>query len=88
MSEEMKLLPCPFCGGEARMLKKLWPPSDEVSYYVVCEHFGDSDEECPMGHSGLWDDEDIAIKVWNKRTPDAMRCRASHNISIYNCIMG
>lgn len=58
MSEELK--PCPFCGGEARIIAKPYEPK-------VC--VGCDDDTC-LGFSGLgwlYDSDKEATEAWNRR---------------------
>ena len=58
---EIKLLPCPFCGGEAKMLKF---PHCERKYVVICEN-----ESC-MASVGVYSiTKEDAINKWNTRKP-------------------
>lgn len=55
-----KLRPCPFCGGEARIIAKPYEPK-------VC--VGCDDDTC-LGFSGLgwlYDSEQEAAEAWNRR---------------------
>lgn len=52
MSE--KLLPCPFCGGEAE-------------YHVECEMVTVRCSICGATTSGWWDEPEEAIAEWNRR---------------------
>jgi Lar family restriction alleviation protein len=55
-----ELLPCPFCGGEARIgVEKYWYP--KVSRRAICE-------KC-YSSTGWYDTEEQAINAWNTRTP-------------------
>lgn len=56
---ELKLLNCPFCGGEA-VIQKL---SDSTLSFAVCV-------ECRMRTPTLQDGK-TAMRVWNTRTPMA-----------------
>jgi hypothetical protein len=49
-----ELLPCPFCGGEARLY------SEDDDYAV--EHAG-----CSISHDEVFNDADGAIAAWNRR---------------------
>lgn len=68
MSEELK--PCPFCGGDARIIAKPYEPK-------VC--FGCDDDTC-LGFSGLgclYDSEKEATEAWNHRAERT--CRMEYN---------
>ena len=68
MSEELK--PCPFCGGEARIIAKPYEPK-------VC--VGCDDDTC-LGFSGLgwlYDSEKEATEAWNRRAERT--CRMEYN---------
>ena len=69
MSEGLK--PCPFCGGEARIIAKLYEPK-------VC--VGCDDDTC-LGFSGLgwlYDSEKEAAEAWNRRAERTCRVEVSH----------
>lgn len=55
--KETKLLNCPFCGGEAELLKGLC----ELDNYVMCL-------ECRC-KTKLYNTKESAIKKWNTRKP-------------------
>lgn len=67
MSKDIKLKPCPFCGGEAKLT---------VSNYVACQDdFAEVKcAECGIGfHFGIdveYSAKDRAIEVWNRRITD------------------
>lgn len=56
-----KLKPCPFCGGEARISKRLLTShiGSDMKPFVICK-------EC-LGRSAYLDNEQEAIEVWNRR---------------------
>lgn len=59
------LKPCPFCGGEARMMKqhRWWVSCQEC----ICDlGFEGMDERGCYGH---YDTEAEAVKAWNTRAP-------------------
>ena len=61
MSEDVVLLPCPFCGGAAQIEPKNWHGRDRIGVFCTeCLIFQDS--RCP--------NDDDAIAAWNTRTPD------------------
>ena len=76
----MKLKPCPFCGGEARVILKTYgikeiPPRITNTYVVGCDQCCIYTSYHP---SNIWQGEDgavnieangamDAIEVWNKR---------------------
>lgn len=60
------LLPCPFCGGEAR---KWQDPSHSAAWFIGCD---DGDRDC-FGSINWAETEAEAIAAWNTRaTPAAM----------------
>ena len=66
--DEIKLKPCPFCGGKATVLKANRVVYGinlglRTAYTVSCET-----ESCVLeGGGGLFDSEYSAIKAWNRR---------------------
>ena len=58
---EIKLLPCPFCGGEAKL--EINREMGGTQYQVLCT-------KCPttVGRYWFWKKED-AINLWNTRKP-------------------
>lgn len=62
--EEIKLKPCPFCGGNAVMMENR-AEGVAPSYRVACSTVG-----CwcmgPMPHN-RWGTEKAAARVWNRR---------------------
>ena len=61
-----KLLPCPFCGGEAKFLEDVWG-NDEYCY-VICVN-----DNC-NANTGRCDTEDEAIAKWNNRPNNWHTC--------------
>ena len=57
MSEEIKLKPCPFCGGEAK------PVFRGSCNYVVCSN----EEECWCGMTCPVTTPEEAARIWNRR---------------------
>ena len=60
--DEEKLLPCPFCGGKAKMILRDDPVIKTFDYEyrsVMCDVCGCTTAVC--------EDEELAIKYWNKR---------------------
>jgi Lar family restriction alleviation protein len=59
-----KLLPCPFCGGEARLYRKPWSGHGEGGEYsvVACK-------SCPadVQAQDYTPDDARAIELWNAR---------------------
>jgi len=59
-----KLLPCPFCGAEAKLL------SLSGAFRVV-----DTNYKCPIQPSEKWfATEEEAVSAWNRRSPDIVYC--------------
>ena len=54
----MKLKPCPFCGGEARLMYK----HTEQAYYIVCKGCRTHTWDC--------NEADEATSIWNRRVED------------------
>ena len=64
---EIKLVPCPFCGGEAYL--ETVPTLHKDEYVVCCK-----DKECTAfyigyGDIGLYATKEKAIQSWNTRKP-------------------
>ena len=53
-----EILPCPFCGGEATIVKDVF--CDNELTYVVCQNCGANTGDCG-------DSEDEAVRKWNTR---------------------
>lgn len=71
MSEDKKteLLPCPFCGGEARTrTTRKMNTNKDMRYYVECKDCYSSSN--PWYDLGAKDTEAEAIETWNIRQPD------------------
>lgn len=69
------ILPCPFCGGEARIREdRSRAEEGTILYAVSCV-----DEDCP-GYSFMPDgdapeDEDAAVRKWNRRKKAAKQAQ-------------
>lgn len=64
-----KLKRCPFCGGEAEMNRILNSDGEPEYYISVCKK-----HDCPGNVREVYKGEETAIKVWNTRTPEIVRC--------------
>ncbi|WP_148428338.1 Lar family restriction alleviation protein [Eubacterium callanderi] len=64
-----KLKRCPFCGGEAEMNRILNSDGEPEYYISVCKK-----HDCPGNVREVYKSEETAIKVWNTRTPEIVRC--------------
>lgn len=60
---EIKLLPCPFCGGEAELNRTI--VKGRSMYSVSCKHKWD----CTIGTTFLQETKEEAIELWNTRKP-------------------
>ena len=56
--KQVKLLPCPFCGGDAERIHNVFRPT----YYVECNRCRAATMVCTR----MTD----AVKAWNRRTND------------------
>lgn len=63
----MKLKPCPFCGGEAQ--KQAQEVNGLRAIYVVCKKCGASSGIYKTRNPRVKDEENPAIKAWNRRDP-------------------
>lgn len=52
---EYELKPCPFCGGEAKVVDQFYVSAR----YVICEHCGATSSWCLTNEQ--------AVKSWNRR---------------------
>ena len=64
---EIKLLPCPFCGGEA-IIQVISSHTHEITKWLP-DYNGEAIVECKCGCSIMRDTEEEAIKAWNTRKP-------------------
>ena len=58
-----KLKPCPFCGGEARIIEHEFTGADNT-YGIKCK--------CGTQGFQFWESIDDAIKAWNRRAQDVV----------------
>ena len=93
---EIKLLPCPFCGGEAEVKFKFVTYNHDchrTDFYVRCK-------KCDC-QTGAWvDSEEVAGRIWNTRKPmqeilerledlkqhnlnEAQKCSEFENFQVY-----
>lgn len=63
--ERPKLLPCPFCGGEAATINL------GSTWIAACRRPGPSRELSWCARTATWADEDDAIAAWNRRAKPA-----------------
>lgn len=61
--KELVLEPCPFCGGEAEIIRNYKTATQEYEYMAWCTELG-----CNANIDGFVDEES-AIKAWNTRKP-------------------
>lgn len=60
MSEELK--PCPFCGGEAKVIKI---PRGDRKYVAICEN-----DLCMASVGNFSCTREDAVRKWNRRVTD------------------
>lgn len=65
MNNEAQLLPCPFCGGEAKLSPAQY--ADSVRFYTLvrCTNCG---AQVPAAHHNRVREREIVIAAWNNRT--------------------
>lgn len=72
-----ELKKCPFCGGEARLMKF---PKCERKYVVICEN-----EQCMASVGNYSYSKEKAIEAWNTRKPiDRIVERLEEEYKTYN----
>jgi hypothetical protein len=59
-----KLSSCPFCGGEAKFMRKKGP-NETVELSIV--HYPESGVVCPARWEAVCDTVEIGAEWWNKR---------------------
>lgn len=64
-----KLKPCPFCGGEAKLIINCDYEGNPRKYTATCIK-----EYCPGQSNKSYDSEKFATLFWNQRTPEIVRC--------------
>lgn len=66
MNESEKMLPCPFCGGEAELT---YNNDNKKRPYVKCKFGAFEKPKCPCYQPYQWSykTEHEAISAWNKR---------------------
>ena len=67
MSEPINLKPCPFCGGEAILVKDIRDGNDGNIHYVKCQ-------QCSANAGAYFQGNSLrnAVEAWNKR-PEPLR---------------
>lgn len=68
MNERIELKPCPFCGGNAKLVDHtFWNDTTKSfsykSYGVMCRH-------CGVQGFQFYETEEEAINAWNRRATD------------------
>lgn len=61
---EIKLKPCPFCGGEGRLCAGKW--DFEIDQPVPGSGYGVECAEC-LSQTDTYNNTDEAIEAWNRR---------------------
>lgn len=63
---DVELLPCPFCGGRAKVMRMDYLNEMQTVWGVFCER--DLDAECAHGHYiDNYATKQEAIDAWNRR---------------------
>jgi Lar family restriction alleviation protein len=62
---EVKLLPCPFCGGKAKVIRRKKSSNDDGFLFEVSVKC----EVCDSESRRCLEDENKAIMIWNTRKP-------------------
>ena len=65
------LRPCPFCGGEAELIRGKdlqWGHVTQEQWGAGCK--GDEDSDCYGVHEPSYFTASFAIAAWNRRTPE------------------
>ena len=57
----MKIKPCPFCGGGAKVIVH--------KFHGLSDSFGVECTQCKTQGWQFYDSEEVAVKKWNKRAP-------------------
>jgi Lar family restriction alleviation protein len=86
-----KLKPCPFCGGEAEFVRgnrKINGCYTDV-VKVVCKSCQSSSERViynkkKQGGTGEYSE---AAALWNRRTPDIVRCGECDKLMTFDCML-
>ena len=80
---EIKLKPCPFCGGEAQMMERLRSQASKV-YYALC-----MSRKCPVNpYTDEFKSISDAAYWWNKRadtTKPIVHCKDCKYLEITGC---
>ena len=72
-SEKLNLLPCPFCGGKARLKKHR---KIENTWYVQCHDCGiRTPNSIQLPYEAWQDARDCPIVLWNRRVTDDNKSR-------------
>lgn len=76
---EIKLKPCPFCGGEAKIIGER--VNNKELYLVKCR-----DNDCDVQpFTDSFRSMDRAIKAWNTRAENIVHCRDCKHLMFSDC---
>lgn len=82
MTEQIKLKPCPFCGGPASMAKSYDPDTSGAFHFIQCHKCSAKSPEfyavetCPIFHGQVRD-------AWNARAAPTPQ-EAQRNVQVWN----
>ena len=85
MASKPKLKPCPFCGGEAQLLRISKSPNGVEEWFVSC-----GSENCDLyPHSTIpYASAEIAAAAWNRRADNTRSAPVGNAAALRDAILG